>query len=79
MIITVITENSTYVLDEARKTWSRTERSPGSGALRTSGGLYDSYELAIDRPLRIFCPPIAIGTDGRLILTSPVVTYLREQ
>lgn len=80
MTIIVITQNSTYMLDDTKKTWERKTTTPSSGHLRTESGVYDSIEaLKVGCPMMLWCPPLspASGAIARLIMSSNVKQIVR--
>jgi hypothetical protein len=81
MIITVITDSgSTYRLDEQRHRWVRMSQTPDSGRLLTESGIYTGYRLAMGEPLVISGPSVLYpGLDTRRVITSPVVSIVKEE
>ena len=78
MTTIVITRNSSYVLDDVKKTWERRATTPNSGHLRTESGLYDTITaLEIGQPMKLLCPPIAAHAIARLIWTTDVQQIVR--
>lgn len=83
MIVTVKTETgSTYVLRDDTPdglTWERvvnpTEQHPNF-PLRTQGGLLDEWpSIMVGCRLDMYGPPLNPAAEGRLVSTSPVVSF----
>ena len=76
----VITENgSRYQIDLDAKTWARLEHAPWSNMVRTKTGPYDQIRAHLGEPMRLLCPPLTPGLDGRYIRTSNVVSIEEER
>jgi len=66
---------SRYLIDYDNQTWERYKAGEKSGDLRSDGGQFiDISPLEVGARLSMLCPPFHDKADGRLVITSYILS-----